>query len=228
MKRIITIIIVGGCWGLLLLFVKNVFQISDDTFWQFYLIFGGVVIVGLPAFNLLYNLHYQKKMMAAAQLLEAGRAEEYITEVESLRRRAKGRFANNMLTINLSAGYSRLKQYDKAAELLESLSHEKLPGVFGVVYHINLCVCYFYQNQTDQALTLYESSQRVFHPYRNNKLYGGNIAILDIFAAIGHKEYARAAELLKTAQSTWDEPHFLEDYRYLEEKIQQSLGEITV
>ena len=71
-------------------------------------------------------------------------------------------------------------------------------------------------------MALYESSQGVFNPYRNNKLYGGNIAVLDIFAAIGMKDYARAAELLQTAKSTWDESRFLDDYRYLEENIDQS------
>ena len=127
-----------------------------------------------------------------------------------------------MLTINLSAGYCRLGQYDKAAELLEHLSNVKLSGVLKLVHCINLCYCYFYLKQTDRAMALYESSQGVFNPYRNNKLYGGNIAVLDIFAAIGMKDYARAAELLQTAKSTWDESRFLDDYRYLEENIDQS------
>ena len=160
-------------------------------------------------------------MQAAAHLLESNRAEEYITEVESMRRLAKGRFANCMLTINLSAGYCKLKQYDKAAELLESVSNVKLSGDIELVHRLNLCLCYFYQKQTGRAMTLYESSQRIFNPYRNSKLYGGNIAVLDIYAAIGHKDYARAAKLLQTARSTWDNPRFLDDYRYLEENIHQ-------
>lgn len=48
-------------------------------------------------------------MKAALPLYKAGRTEDYIAEVESLRCRAKGRFANNMLTINLSAGYCKLE-----------------------------------------------------------------------------------------------------------------------
>ena len=160
-------------------------------------------------------------MQAAAHLLESNRAEEYITEVESMRRLAKGRFANCMLTINLSAGYCKLKQYDKAAELLATVSNVKLSGDIELVHRLNLCLCYFYQKQTGRAMTLYESSQRIFNPYRNSKLYGGNIAVLDIYAAIGHKDYARAAKLLQTARSTWDNPRFLDDYCYLEEIIHQ-------
>lgn len=225
MKRIVKSIMVGVCVGLLLLAGKIVFQISDSIFWQYYLIGGGIVIVGMAAFNIFYNRYYLKKMKATVPLLEAGCAEEYITEVEAMRHRAKGRFASSMLTINLSAGYCELKQYDKAVELLESISNVKLPGNLKLVHRLNLCLCYFYQNQTDRAMRLYESSQRVFQPYRNGKLYGGNIAVLDIYAAIGAKNYARAANLLQTARNTWNDPRFTDDYRYLEENIHQPQAE---
>ncbi|WP_320983336.1 hypothetical protein, partial [Enterocloster bolteae] len=157
MKRMGKIIIAGLCLGLPLLFVKIVFQIPDDLFWKYYLICGGIAVVGTAAFNLLYNRRYLKKMQAAVHLLESNRAEEYVTEVESMRRLAKGRFANCMLTINLSAGYCKLKQYDKAAELLESISDVKLSGDLELVHRLNLCLCYFYQKQTGRAMTLYES-----------------------------------------------------------------------
>ena len=225
MKRIVYIIIAGFCWGLLLLIAKIVFQIPDDAFWQYYLVLSGILIIGSAAFNVSYNLHYLKKMKTAVPLLEAGRAEEYIAEVESIRRRAKGRFANSMLTINLSAGYCKLEQYDKAAELLERLSNVKLSGVLKLVHCINLCYCYFYLKQTDRAMALYESSQRVLNSNRNPKQYGGNIAILDIFAAIAVKDYVRAAELLQTARSTWEDSRFEEDYRYLEEILCQLQSE---
>ena len=147
MKRMGKIIMAGLCLGLPLLFVKIVFHIPDDVFWKYYLICGGIAVVGTTAFNILYNRRYLKKMQAAAHLLESNRAEEYITEVESMRRLAKGRFANCMLTINLSAGYCKLKQYDKAAELLESVSNVKLSGDIELVHRLNLCLCYFYQNK---------------------------------------------------------------------------------
>lgn len=211
--------------GLPSLFVKIVFQFSDDIFWKYYLLGGGIVLVGSAAFNFCYNRYYLKKMKAAAQLLKANRIEEYITKVESMRHRAKGRFTKSMLTINLSAGYSKLKQYDKATELLESISSMKLPGDFKLVHRLNLCLCYFYQEQTELAMTLYKSSQRIFNPYRNSKRYGGNIAVLDIYAAIGAKDYARAANLLQTARGTWNDPRFIDDYCHLEENIHQSQAE---
>lgn len=127
--------------------------------------------------------------------------------------------------LKLADAYYKLEQYDKAIELLESLSNVKLYSVYKLVHRINLCICYFYQKQTDCAIKLYENSQRIFNPYRNSKLYGGNIVILDIFAAISIKDYVRASELLQTAQSTWNDPCFLNEYRYLEESIYQSQAE---
>ena len=105
---------------------------------------------------------------------------------------------------------------------MESISDVKLSGDLELVHRLNLCLCYFYQKQTGRAMALYESSQRILNPYRSSKLYGGNIAVLDIYAAIGHKDYARAAKLLQTARSTWDNPRFLDDYCYLEENIHQT------
>ena len=61
MKRMGKIIIAGLCLGLPLLFVKIVFQIPDDLFWKYYLICGGIAVVGTAAFNLLYNRRYLKK-----------------------------------------------------------------------------------------------------------------------------------------------------------------------
>lgn len=141
-------------------------------------------------------------------------------------------------TFNIIYNRFYLKKMKAAVQLLEAnCAEEYITKVESMRHHakgrfaksmltINLsagylCLCYFYQKQTDRALTLYESSQRIFNSYRNSKLYGGNIAVLDIYAAIGVKDYARAANLLQTARSTWNDPHFIDDYHYLEENIHQ-------
>lgn len=227
-KWMLRTIIIGVCLGSLFLLGKIIFQISDAEIWNYYLTFAGVVLacsvivlVGSIGFNLIYNFRYQKKMNAAIQLLHAGHTEEYIEKMESMLSLAKSRFAVNLLTINLSAGYINLKQYDKAAQLLEPLSKVKLLAPFKVVHRINLCLCYFYQKQTERAMALYEDSQTLFRSHQSRKLYGGNIAILDIHAAISKEDYTQAEELLHTAQTAWDDPLFLEDYHQLEQILCQ-------
>lgn len=219
MKKNIKIMILGICLGVVLLTVKIAFHIQEQSFWKYYLIVSGIVIVGIAMFNFCYNYCCQKKMNALVPLLKQGCVEKYIAETEALLCNVKGRFAINLITINLSAGYCEFKQYNKAAELLESLSNEKLAGVLKLVYCVNLCLCYFYQQKNDKAMELYESSQKVFRSYRNHKAYGGNIAVLDIYAAIGRNDYACAAEMLETAKRTWNNAQFLDDYNALEKML---------
>ena len=224
MKRIFKIVIAGICWGLLFLLAKVIFQIPYDVLWLYYLIISGTVFIGTILFNVCYNLYYQQKMKAAMQLYKANHMEEYVAQVESLRCRAKGRFTNALFSINLSAGYCELHRYDEAARLLESLSDTKLSGEFALVYRINLCLCYFYLGQTDRALALYEDSQKLFYSSRSSSLHERDIALLDIFAAIGIQDYDRAAVLLEMAERTWNDPGFLDAYRVLKEKIEKGRG----
>lgn len=71
-------------------------------------------------------------------------------------------------------------------------------------------------------MALCESSQSIFHNYRNSKSYGGNIAVLDIYAAIGRRDYARAEEMLQKAKTTWNDDRFSDDYAELENIIHSS------
>ena len=217
MKRIFKIIAIGIIIGVLLVIAQIALHIPKDIFLHYYWICGVVIVLGAAFFNLFYNLSYQKKMKEAVKLLEAGNAKEYIEEVESLLNTAKGRNLKNFLTVNLSAGYCDLKEYEKAIDLLESLVDERMYGVLKMVQRLNLCVCYFYSNKGKKAMDLYESSQKEFAPFLKSKLYGGNIAILNIFAAIEKGELDNAKNLLKSACEAWDNPRLQDDYQYLED-----------
>ena len=45
----------------------------------------------------------------------------------------------------------------------------------------------------------------LFQQYKHHKAYGGNIAILDVIAAIINEQYDRAEELLDTARKMYDD-----------------------
>lgn len=220
MKHILKVVGIGVGLGLVLLFLKQALRIPEETFMKYYWIFGVAVIVAVVLFNFFYIRSYQKKMKAAALLLEQGETKEYIEAVEALRQKAKGRYLKNLFTLNLSAGYCDLKEYKKAIELLKSLEKARLYQNLKLVYHINLCVCYFYDGQTEKALALYESGQKLFRSPLATKLYGGNIAVLDVFALIEQGELNRAKELLTTARGAWSDARLQTDFAYLEERLQ--------
>lgn len=220
MKHILKVIGIGVVLGFVLLFFKQVLNLPEDVFMKYYWIFGVGVIVAAVLFNILYIRGYQKKMKAAALLLEQGKPQEYIKAVEALRQKAKGRHLQNLFALNLSAGYCDLKEYKKAIELLKSLENARLYQNLKLVYTINLCVCYFYDGQTEKALALYESGQKLFRSPVATKLYGGNIAVLDVFALIAQGELDRAKKLLTTARGAWFDSCLQADFEYLEEKLQ--------
>ncbi len=209
MKKTWKIILFGVLFGLFLGVLKGVFQVKDDVFNRWYWAIAVAVVLGAVLVNVLYNISYQRKMKTLIPLLEAGKPQEYVTGVERLLETAKGQNLRKILTMNLAAGYIDLKQFDKAIELLEGISDKKFVGTAAkTVYRLNLCTCYFQTAQGEKALALYHDSQEVFEPQRGGKLYGGNIAILDMLAAIQGKEYDRAEALLDRARQTWSDTRF--------------------
>ncbi|MEA4955572.1 MAG: hypothetical protein VB096_08710 [Pseudoflavonifractor sp.] len=219
MKRVLKIFALGAGIGILLLFVQQALQIPEDTFLHYYWIFGAIVIVSAVLFNCLYIRAYKKKMTSVAALLESGHPREYLAAVEALRRNVKGRYLNHVFTINLSAGYCDLHEYKKAIELLEGVSNLRLYKVLRMVRQLNLCACYFYDCQPEKALALYQESLGIFRHFRGRAPYGGNIAVLDVFAAIEKGDLDQADVLLKTARETWNSPRLQDDYQALDERI---------
>jgi len=220
MKHILKVIGIGVALGLLLLFIKQALNIPEEIFVKTYWIFGAAVVIAAVLFNHFYHRSYLKKMKTVALLLEQGKPQEYIKAVEALRQKAKGRYLQNLFTLNLSAGYCDLKEYKKAIDLLEGLENARLYQNLKLVYTINLCVCYFYDGQTEKALALYKSSQKLFCTSLATKLYGGNIAVLDVFALMEQREYDRAKELLATARGAWSDARLQADFAYLEGRLQ--------
>ena len=131
--------------------------------------------------------------------------------------------------MNLAAGYIDLKQFDKAIELLEGISDKKLAGTaVKTVYRLNLCTCYFNTDQGEKALKLYNDSQKIFEAQRGGKLYGVNIAVVDMLAAIQNRRYDQAEQLLDQARRTWDDPRFREAFQEIERTLTEIKKESTL
>ena len=132
----------------------------------------------------------------------------------------------NILELNLAAGYIEAKQFDIAIPMLEKLSHERLSGSsVNVVHKINLCLSYFETAQYEKAITVYNENQGLFQQYRHHKIYGGNIAILDIIAAIINEQYNQAEELLDTAKKMYDDPRLQKSFREILDILNKETAE---
>lgn len=218
-KHFVKVVAAGIGIGILLLIIRSIFKIDEDVFMKGFWIAGTIVIAVAVLFNLLYVSGYRKKMKAAVLLMEEGRIDEYMAEVQKMLQTAKGRALKNLFRLNLSAGYCELKQFDKAIDILEELSGEKLRGEVEMVHAINLCLCYFYTEQNDRALELYGRSRRLFERSRNSPYYGGNIAVLDMLAAVAEGRTDEVEKMLAEAVETWDNPRLQEDFKNIEALI---------
>lgn len=216
LKRVARIILIGIGIGLALLLFKKSIGIDDKTFMHGYWITSITIVLGAVLINLCYNLIYFNKSKKIIKLLSEEKPQEYIAGIENLLKTAKGKILRNILELNLAAGYIEAKQFDIAIPMLEKLSHERLSGSsVNVVHKINLCLSYFETTQYEKAITVYNENQGLFQQYRHHKIYGGNIAILDIIAAIINEQYNQAEELLDIAKR-----------KYVDARLQKSFQEI--
>ena len=216
LKRVARIILIGIGIGLALLLFKKSIGIDDKTFMQGYWITSITIVLGAVLINLCYNLIYFNKSKKIIKLLSEEKPQEYIAGIENLLKTAKGKNLRNILELNLAAGYIETKQFDIAIPILEKLSHERLRGFsVNLVHKINLCLSYFETEQYEKAITVYNENQGLFQEYRYHKIYGGNIVILDVLAAIINEQYNQAEELLDIAKR-----------KYVDARLQKSFQEI--
>lgn len=188
MKRIMKIFIIGVCIGIVALLIQKSFHIDEDVFMRGYYIAAIVIVIGAVLFNILYNRYYFKKVRVLSEQLLEEKPQAYIEGMQALLKTAKGRYLQNTLRLNLTAGYMEQKRFEEAIEILEGLSEKQRKGaVVNVVYCINLFICYFETNQYEKATALYQANVQLFQKFRGGKSYGANIAILDTLMAIMKK-----------------------------------------
>lgn len=222
MKRIVKTAAIGICVGVLLVIVKESFQIDEAVFKRTCWIAAPVAVIGALLINIFYNISYQNKVRKIARMLDEEKPQEYIDGMEVLLRTAKGKNLRNVLQLNLAAGYLESKQFDTAIVMLEELSDGHLQGSgVNAAHRINLCMAYFETGQFDKAMVLYHESQVFFQKYRNGKIYGASIAVLDIWAAINNEQYGQAEELLAMASKTYVDSRFQKAFHEIAHKLSE-------
>lgn len=207
MKRMLKILALGICLGVGLYGIQQGLNIDEAVFLRWYWIIAPSVVVLALLFNVCYNLFYLYKVKALAQQLEQGHSQAYLTGMQDLFRRAKGRKLRDLLTVNLAAGYVEAKQFDTAIPMLEGMGPRQLRNsVLRVTHTINLCLSYFETAQYAKALELYQAQKPLLDSFRNNPTYGIHIAILNVVAALAQGDYTQAETLLHAAAQTKTTP----------------------
>ena len=214
MKRITKAILIGVCAGVLAAVAQLAFHLERG-------VILGVLIAAAVAFvagTYLYSFFCFRRIRRTLVLLEEDRVEEFIAESLRLREKTRLKGMRNNLEINLSAAYFRSGQYDKAIVILQNLAHSQLQPQMEIVRRLNLCMSYFYAGQEAQAMQLYQDSQPLFRTPQSQDL-AGNLAALDVLAALTSGELDRAGQLLKQAQEKWKNPRLQQIFSELERRL---------
>ena len=222
-KSIKICIALGILFGLILLFIKLWFQLSDEETMRIYIYSSIALIIISIIINLSYNLFYGRRINTLTPLLGEAKYDEYLEKITAIRDKVKSKHLRAIAELNRTAALTGKKEYATAVEILRELEPrvKKLPNV-EMVRRLNLCLNYFYLKDYKEAETLYKDSEALFRKYKENAFYKKNFTILDLFMDLccyGKKE--GVAERIQEARRMYPEKQLQEDFEYLEELLEE-------
>ena len=222
-KSIKICIALGILFGLILLFIKLWFQLSDEETMRIYIYSSIALIIISVIINLSYNLFYGRRINTLTPLLGEAKYDEYLEKITAIRDKVKSKHLRAIAELNRTAALTGKKEYATAVEILRELEPrvKKLPNV-EMVRRLNLCLNYFYLKDYKEAETLYKDSEALFRKYKENAFYKKNFTILDLFMDLccyGKKE--GVAERIQEARRMYSEKQLQEDFEYLEELLEE-------
>ena len=216
-------IALGILFGLVLLFIKLRFELSEDETMRIYIYLSIALIIISAIINLSYNLFYGRKMNALMPLLGEAKYDEYLDKITAIRDKVKSKHLRAIAELNRTAALTGKKEYATAVEILKELEPrvKKMPSV-EMVRRLNLCLNYFYLKDYEEAEALYQDSEALFGKYKENVFYKKNFTILDLFMDLccyGKKE--GVAERIQVARRMYPEKQLQEDFEYLEGLLEE-------
>lgn len=222
-KSIKICIALGILFGLILLFIKLRFQLSEEETMRIYIYLSIALIIISVIINLSYNIFYGRKINALTPLLAEAKYDEYLEKITAIRDKVKSKHLRAIAELNRTVALTGEKEYATAVEILKELEPrvKKLPNV-EMVRRLNLCLNYFYLKDYKEAETLYKDSEALFRKYKENAFYKKNFTILDLFMDLccyGKKE--GVAERIQEARRMYPEKQLQEDFEYLEELLEE-------
>jgi len=222
-KSIKICIALGILFGLILLFIKLRFQLSEEETMRIYIYLSIALIIISVIINLSYNIFYGRKINALMPLLAEAKYEEYLEKITAIRDKVKSKHLRAIAELNRTAALTGKKEYGAAVEILKELEPrvKKMPSV-EMVRRLNLCLNYLYLKDYKEAETLYQDSEALFRKYKENEFYKKNITILDLFIDLccyGKKE--GVAERIQEARRMYPEKQLQEDFEYLERLLEE-------
>lgn len=216
------VLILGLILGLSLLLIQYAFKIDEKTLMAYYFKIALAVLILIIIINTGYFFFYSKKLKEALKLFDAGRTKEYISTMENLLSKAKGGHLQNILKLNLAAGYLEDKFYTKAKDTLDQVDLDRLKNSdLRLVYYINLAISYFKVEDFESFKEIYVDKKDLFEKYVDHKSYGQSISEIKIMAYLIDEDFESATRLLSETREKYTDKRIQESYADLERLIKK-------
>ena len=158
------------------------------------------------AVNLLWGWQMAKAVDALSPLLMEN-PDRYMEGIHLLLDGKKGRTANAIRLINLSAACTRKRDYAAAREFLEQLDPKQVPKPNRYTYWLDLALNLFFLGESEKALAIMDEQRALFDANRDGPT-GALIALLDILEALSRNGKDAACIRLSEAKARWKETEY--------------------
>ena len=121
MKHSLKVILAGVVLGIVLLVLTNVLHIDERAFLSVYWKLGLALILLVAIMNTGYYFYKLRQLKPVMALYEGGDYKKFVDELENLISGTRNKYLQNIMKLNLGAGYLDLNQPAKLVDLYESM-----------------------------------------------------------------------------------------------------------
>ena len=221
-KRILRDILIWALLCFVMGIIAAFYEIEASTVQFFIVVCCVIYLLVTSLYYIVFMQPYRKRVMQQNADMEAGKSQTALEDIKAMQEEPlvrRSRYLTQCCQINLSAAYCRLEQYDRALEVLNAMPEKKLKERVRLVHHLNTCICLFYNGTEQEALEYYRTHEKLFHAYRNDRQYRGNLVMLKCWALSAQGKLEEAHEILSQAKELCNTPSLMTAYEKLEQRL---------
>lgn len=217
MKHSLKVILAGVVLGIALLVLTKFLHIDEKAFLSVYWKLGLALILLVAIVNTGYYFYKLRQLKPVMALYEGGDYKKFVDELENLISGTRNKYLQNIMKLNLGAGYLDLNQPAKLVDLYESMDVNYLKNKnLKLVYRLNLAIVYFKLQDLPSFDRIFKANEAFFASFEAHATYGESVGQLYLMEEISEGHFGRARERLNTLRGNSKKPKMMNTYNQLE------------
>ncbi|WP_215507983.1 hypothetical protein [Peptoniphilus sp. EMRHCC_23] len=222
MKHSLKVILAGVVLGIALLVLTNVLHIDERVFLSVYWKLGLALILLVAIMNTGYYFYKLRQLKPVMALYEGGDYKKFVDELENLISGTRNKYLQNIMKLNLGAGYLDLNQPAKLVDVYESMDVNYLKNKnLKLVYRLNLAIAYFKLEDLPSFDRIFKANEAFFASFEEHATYGESVGQLYLMEEISEGHFNRPRERLTTLRGNSRKPKMMNTYNQLEDILNE-------